>query len=154
MPKFGVTKTAALCAAAAFAAALGTASATPATPSGTHSAAQRYEDPVLVDCLWKPQERPADFMLACGDGNSRLTSLDWSRWDAKSAVAKGRNVVNDCEPYCAAGTFHSYPVVVRLDQPEPWKKHPQLRHYTRMTLTYTDDRPERLASVVTYPLGS
>lgn len=154
MLKFAVTRTVGLCAAAAFAAAMGTASATPATPSADHAAAHRSEDPVLVDCFWKPQERPADFILACGDGNSRLTSLDWSRWDANSAVAKGRNVVNDCEPYCAAGTFRSYQVVVRLDRPEPWKEHPQLQHYTRMTLTYTDDRPERLAAVVTYPLGN
>lgn len=134
---------------AALAAALGTASA---APSATHTANQRAKAPVLVDCFRHPQVRPADFLIACGDGNSRLSSLHWSRWDATSAEAKGVNVVNDCKPYCAAGRFHAYPVVVRLDHPQAWKKDPQRQHYTRMSLTYTDGRPDGFARVVTYPL--
>jgi hypothetical protein len=102
--------------------------------------------------LWHPQVRPADFLLACADGNSRLSSLHWSRWGPDAAVARGFNVVNDCKPYCAAGTFHSYPVVVRLDHPQPWKKHPQLQHYTQMSLVYTDGRPDGFGRVVNYPL--
>jgi hypothetical protein len=153
MPGFILTKAAALGAAALFAAAMGTASAPAAAPSApARTVAQKPADTVLVDCLWKPQVRPADFLLACGDGNSRLTSLRWSHWDADSAKARGRNVVNDCVPYCAEGTFHSYPVVVRLDRPERWDKQPDLRHYGRMTLTYTDGRPERLDRVETYAL--
>jgi hypothetical protein len=91
-------------------------------------------------------------MIACGDGNSRLTSLHWLSWNQNSAVGQGVNVVNDCKPYCAAGTFHSYPVVVRLDHSQPWKKHPQLRHYTQMSLVYTDAKPDGFAQAVTYPL--
>ncbi|MBN0042575.1 hypothetical protein JS756_00305 [Streptomyces actuosus] len=108
--------------------------------------------PVLVDCFWHAKVRPANFVLACGDGNSRLVSLHWSRWDTRSAVADGVNMVNDCKPYCAAGRFHAYAVVVRLDHPRTWKKDPHLRHYTRMTLTYKNAHPERLAQSVTYPL--
>jgi hypothetical protein len=107
---------------------------------------------VIVDCLWHPDVRPADFVIACGDGNSVLSSVHWSQWGADSAVAKAVNEVNDCKPYCAAGRFHSYPVVVRLDHPQPWKKDPQLRHYTRMSLTYTGGRPDGFGRVVTYPL--
>ncbi|MFF9275972.1 hypothetical protein [Streptomyces griseosporeus] len=110
--------------------------------------------PVLVDCLWHAQVRPADFVLACGDGNSRLVSLHWSRWDARAAVGEGVNMVNDCKPYCAAGRFHGYRVAVRLDKPLTWKKQPKLRQYTRMTLTFKDARPERLPQSVTYPLWS
>lgn len=137
----------ALGAAAALAAATAPASAT--VPAGARRAAP---PPVLVDCLWHPQVRPADFVLACGDGNSRLVSLHWSRWDAQAAVADGVNFVNDCKPYCAAGRFHGYAVVVRLDQPKTWEKHPDLRQYTRMTLTYQDAKPEQLPKSVTYPL--
>ena len=133
------------CAAALLAPAVGTSSAAP-------SAARPVPPPVIVDCFWHPDVRPADFMIACGDGNSRLASLHWSRWDASSARATGVNVVNDCKPYCAAGTFHSYPVVVRLDRAQPWKKHPQVQHYTRMSLVYTNGRPSGYARVTTYPL--
>ncbi|CCK25872.1 putative secreted protein [Streptomyces davaonensis JCM 4913] len=139
-----LTSAAALCAVAALAASAG---------AQTTQAVQRTEDPpVLVDCLWHPEVRPADFMLACADGNSRLASLHWSRWGERSARAEGVNWVNDCKPYCAAGRFHAYPVSVRLDRPEPWKKHPQLSHYSRITLTYTEGRPEGYAATVSYPL--
>ncbi|WP_406840321.1 hypothetical protein ACICHK_36750 [Streptomyces sp. AHU1] len=136
-------------AAAALAAVTGTASATPAA---SHPAKQRQASPVLVDCFWHPDVRPAEFILACGDGNSRLVSLHWSHWNQNSAVARGVNMVNDCKPYCAAGKFHAYPVVVTLDHPQPWKKKPQLQHYTRMTLIYTHDHPDGYAQKVSYPL--
>ena len=141
-----------LCAVALLTAGAGAASAAPVSPPTAHAVHQRVAHPVLVDCLWHPQEQPADFMLACGDGNSSLSSLHWSRWDRNSAVGKGLNVVNDCMPYCAVGKFHSYPVTVRLDHPEPWKKHPQQQHYTRMSLVYTNGRPDGSPRAVTYPL--
>lgn len=143
-----------LCAVASLAATLGTATAASpgAQTTPPRAAHHRAPDPVLVDCQGRPGVRPADFLLACGDGNSRLTSLEWKRWDATAAVAEGVNVVNDCRPYCAAGTFRSYPVVVRLDDAQSWEKRPDLRQYTRMTLTYTGDRPEGSARAVTYSL--
>ncbi|MEU3731394.1 hypothetical protein AB0E81_18500 [Streptomyces sp. NPDC033538] len=141
-----------LCAAAALAIPMGTASAAPSAEQPTQPPVQRTQDPVLVDCAWQPEVRPGSFLLACGDGNSRLVSLHWLRWDANAAVGRGTNAINDCDPYCAAGTFHSYPVTVRLDQPRTWEKDPGERHYTRMTLTYTDGRPDGSPRVVTYPL--
>ncbi|WUJ18519.1 hypothetical protein OHS70_33110 [Streptomyces sp. NBC_00390] len=133
-----------LCAAAALATAGVPASASAVSPSPAHV--------VAVDCFWKPQVRPADFLLACGDGNNRLTELQWSSWGPTSAVARGLDVVNDCQPYCAAGKFHSYPVTVRLDRPATWKKHPELQHFSRMQLTYTDSRPAHTEREVTYKL--
>jgi hypothetical protein len=149
-----MTKAAALCAAVVFVAAMGPASASPAdAPSAAVPAVtQPVGNTVLVDCFSQPRVRPADFILACGDGNSRLSSLRWTSWKAASAEAKGVNWVNDCDPYCAAGTFRSYPVVVRLDRPQSWKQDPQQQRYGRMTLIFTDDRPERLARTVTYTL--
>jgi hypothetical protein len=110
------------------------------------------QQPVFVDCLSKPQTRPQAFILACGDGNSRLSSLHWASWNGMSATAMGINLVNDCKPYCAAGTFRSYPVVVRLSDPEPWKKNPQLEHFTRLSLSFTGERPEGYQPVMTYSL--
>ncbi|MFG2881279.1 hypothetical protein ACGFYV_02965 [Streptomyces sp. NPDC048297] len=132
------------------------AASTPATasPSVPASApvAEPAPRPVLVDCAWARHVRPTDFILACGDGNSVLTHLNWTKWTDSGAVAEGMNAVNDCKPYCAAGTFHSYPVTVRLDRPEPWKKDPDVTHFTRMSLTYSDARPDGFTQVKTYPL--
>jgi hypothetical protein len=107
---------------------------------------------VLFDCTWHAQVRPTDFMLACGDGNSLLTSLKWSHWGTSTATATGTSVVNDCKPYCAAGKFRSYRVTVRLDRPEYWTKHQDRRHYSRITLTYPQGHPAAFHRVMTTPL--
>ena len=137
-----------LAAGALLTAAMTTASASPPSTAPKADPAK----PVLVDCFWNRHVRPADFILACGDGNSRLLGLHWSQWGRQAATAVGVNAVNDCKPYCAAGKFHSYRVTVRLDHPRPWKKHPDVEHYTRMSLTYEGARPEGFKQVMTYPL--
>lgn len=134
-----------LCAAAALAGALAPASASAGSPDEAQV--------VAVDCFSKGQIRPGDFLLACGDGNNRLTALQWSAWGRTSAVGSGLDAVNDCVPYCAAGTFRTYPVTVRLDRPEPWQSHPGLQRFTRLRLIYTNDTPPRLEQRdVTYKL--
>jgi hypothetical protein len=132
-----------LCAAAALAAPVGAASAAPATDGpgrqGTGQAA-------VLDCSARPEVRPGAFLLACGDGNSRLVSLQWASWGTRAAVGRGVNQVNDCVPYCAVGTFRSYPVTVRLGSPD------DCGHFTRISLTYTGDRPDGAPRTVSYPL--
>ncbi|MFI1722678.1 hypothetical protein [Streptomyces sp. NPDC020489] len=150
------TTTVTLFAVAALATAAGTAPAARSEPEpvrAAQSAQQRVGLPVLVDCLGHAQVRPSDFLLACGDGNSRLASLHWSRWGTGAARAEGVNWVNDCKPYCAVGRFHAYRVSVKLDRPQPWETRPQVSHYSRITLVYADDRPERVPRVVSYPLS-
>lgn len=140
--------------AAAVPAAVAAAPATTATATtATSGTAARQTRPVLVDCFGRPDVHPAAFILACGDGNSRLAKMRWTQWGPMSATAVGVNLVNDCKPYCAAGRFHAYAVTVRLDRPKPWKQQPQLQQYTRLTLTYTgSSRPEGFPRTVTYPL--
>nr|WP_031223960.1 hypothetical protein [Streptomyces roseochromogenus] len=149
-----VTGTAVILAAGALVTAAMTTAPASASPPTTASVAVRPERPrpVLVDCTWHKNVRPADFILACGDGNSRLDGLHWSQWGPHGATATGVNMVNDCKPYCAAGHFHAYPVTVRLDDPRPWKKQPRVQHYTLMSLTYTGARPEGFKPVMIYPL--
>ncbi|WP_370745830.1 hypothetical protein [Streptomyces sp. LUP30] len=143
-----------ICAALGLTATVGSAAAAPASsPPAAHPAvARQIRPPVLVDCFGHARVRPSRFILACGDGNSRLVSMHWYSWGARSARGAGVNVVNDCVPYCAAGRFHRYPVVVKLDRPQPWKKRPQVQHYSRITLFYPKDRPAHVGRVVTYPL--
>jgi len=129
MPRY-VTRTAlTLCAVASLAAP------TTTTP---------HPRPTLLDCAGHPQTRPTDYILACGDGNSRLTSLHWSSWTSQEAEGRGVNVVNDCVPYCAAGKFHGYGVRVRLHDVKAG-------HYTKVTLTFTAGRPDKAPQTVTYP---
>ncbi|MER7834819.1 hypothetical protein ABTY98_02635 [Streptomyces sp. NPDC096040] len=129
-------------------AAMTTASATPPTPA----APRATQHPVLVDCLWHQRFRPTDFILACGDGNSVLTGMHWTQWNDSTAVAQGVNAVNDCKPYCAAGTFREYKVTVRLDRPTAWTKHPNVQQFTRMSLIYAGAKPEGYTQVMNYPL--
>ncbi|MEW2620426.1 hypothetical protein [Streptomyces sp. NPDC048106] len=143
-----------LTAAALLTAGMTTASASPptATASPTATAPAARGDRVLVDCFSHRNVRPTDFILACGDGNSRLKGLRWTSWGADGATGTGTNWVNDCKPYCAAGAFHPYPVVIRLSGDTQWKKHPSFERYTRLSLTYTGARPEGFQQVMSYPL--
>lgn len=137
-----------LTAGALLTAAMTTASASPPTTATTATPTQ----PVLVDCFFHRNIRPDAFILACGDGNSRLTGLHWTEWGPDGAQAHGVNWVNDCKPYCAAGTFHSYPVVIRLSGEKPWQRHPYFARFTNISLTYTGARPDTFKQVMTYPL--
>ncbi len=107
--------------------------------------------PVYRNC-GKRVIRPRSIIVTCADAGYQLRSLKWKSWGGRTAVATGLAWVNDCKPYCAAGRFHSYRVLVRLDHPQPWKKHPQRQHYTRMVLVFPDGRPDGYDRVVSYPL--
>ena len=72
---------------------------------------------VWPTCTNAAAVRPARVTIACADANLYATGLRWSRWSAAGAVARGTGHVNDCTPYCAAGHFHTFPIVVRLSKP-------------------------------------
>ncbi|MFE7111228.1 hypothetical protein ACFU98_25030 [Streptomyces sp. NPDC057575] len=140
-----------LCAATALAAAIPVPASASASPRAT-TESRSSTHVVAVDCFSNPQVRPVDFLLACGDGNNRLIDIHWSHWGSESAAGRALDAVNDCDPYCAAGKFHTYPVIIRLDRPESWKAHPELRQFTRMQLVYTDGRPAYTERVMTHEL--
>ncbi|MGW2845737.1 hypothetical protein [Streptomyces sp. NPDC001274] len=144
-----------LCATAALATAISLpASASAAAPPSAAATAPSHETArvVAIDCSSNPQVRPGDFLLACGDGNNRLTNIHWSHWGPSSALGTALDNVNDCQPYCAAGTFHAYPVIVRLDGPESSRARPDVQRFTRITLVYTDGSPAATGRVMTQQL--
>ncbi|MEU9759080.1 hypothetical protein AB0D98_04660 [Streptomyces sp. NPDC047987] len=140
-----------LCAASALAVTAAPTTAPAATPARSSSQSPSARA-VAVDCFSHARIRPGDFLLACGDGNNRLVSLRWTQWGQASAEGTGLDAVNDCRPYCAAGTFHTYPVQVRLDRPANWKKHPGLQRFTRLRLVYTDGVPAHTDRVAYHTL--
>ena len=90
-----------------------------ATPSSRPSAASATPSAVRVleHVCDAYGYRPREILVACGDGNVRLERLRWATWTTTRAVATGVWEQNDCEPDCARGTFHDYPVRLTLSQP-------------------------------------
>ena len=123
----------------------GPASAAAASP-GSASAATRLftERTVVINCLGRTEVRPGSFTLACADGNDYLTGLSWTSWTPRLASGYGTQVVNDCLPYCAAGHFHSYPVLVVLWGRAALRGNSGTLRYTKITLIYTGARPKVL----------
>jgi hypothetical protein len=72
--------------------------------------------PVITGCSHRPQVRPHEIMIACGDGNFYVDHLAWTRWRVSGAMATGFAHQNDCTPDCAAGHFHSYRASVTLSR--------------------------------------
>jgi hypothetical protein len=97
--------------------------------------------PVVVNCLLRPQARPSWFVLTCADANDVLVHLHWVSWGSGAAFATGVEQINNCTPNCAAGRFINYPVLVDLWRPEPLSGHPGVRYFSRVTRVYTANRP-------------
>ena len=123
----------------------GPASAAAASPGSAPAATRLFtERTVVINCLGRTEVRPGSFTLACADGNDYLTGLSWTSWTPRLASGYGTQVVNDCLPYCAAGHFHSYPVLVVLWGRAALRGNPGTLRYTKITLIYTGARPKVL----------
>jgi hypothetical protein len=107
----------------------------------TQHSATYSEQTVMVNCLFKPQTRPSSFILTCADAGDVLAHLHWVSWGPTAAFATGIEQINDCTPYCAAGKFINYPVLVNLWRPEPLPGHPGTLYFSRVTRVYTNNRP-------------
>lgn len=125
---------------------LGGPASAAATSRGSAPAATSLftERTVVISCLGRPEVRPGRFTLACADGNDYLTGLSWTSWTPRLASGYGTQVLNDCLPYCAAGHFHSYPVLVVLWGSAALHGNPGTLRYTKITLIYTRARPKVL----------
>lgn len=121
-----------------------------ATPPAAHQ--MQPGRTVVLGCVGEPLKHPHTYLLACGDGNNYLTSLQWSQWGTPTAHAFGTDVANDCLPYCAAGTFHEYPAVVTLSGAEPWQGHPGVERYTQITVEYPGARPAGVQQLFSFNL--
>lgn len=61
--------------------------------------------------------KPTKVIVTCADANFRVRGITWSSWTAREARGSGTALVNDCEPNCAEGTFHRYPIRLRAYRP-------------------------------------
>jgi hypothetical protein len=81
------------------------------------SAAPRAAITRVLPCVGASEVRPGKYVLACGDGNFYVTSLRWVRWSASVGIARGVANLNDCQPTCADGRFHSTSAVIVFSDP-------------------------------------
>lgn len=87
-----------------------------ATIRGTSAEAALPHTYVAADCFHS-HYRPAKLLIACGDGNLYVTGIRWRYWNRVGAIGRGVGHFNDCEPYCAAGHFHTQPIALRAYRP-------------------------------------
>jgi hypothetical protein len=110
-----------------------------------------YRDFRIIDRCDYPSAEPRWIIIACGDGNLQLGKLSWNRWNKRAATARGNAYANDCDPYCAAGDFHAYPVKLRAYRARQLGRGHYT--YTRLRVTYLGRRPTGARRVLTYKAG-
>jgi hypothetical protein len=135
------------------------AGAATAHAAGAGAAAAAVKTPryVVLDCESRAQVKPGTYVLTCADAGIGLQNLRWTSWTPKLASGYGTEWENDCQPNCAAGHFHYYPVVAVLWGSGGVQGHPAERRYTEVTLIYPGARPPvyQLVNgkvVTTYPV--
>jgi hypothetical protein len=106
---------------------------------------------VTADCK-HTQYKPKGIVIACGDGNDRLTHLSWSKWTTTSATGKGNDEINSCTPSCAGGRFVSYPVSVTLSKPRHCAK-ARSKLFSQAKIQYTHQRPPHAQKSQTLPIA-
>jgi hypothetical protein len=78
--------------------------------------------------------------------------LTWSSWTSGAALGSGDDWINNCEPFCAAGSFSEHAVNIKLYRPREMLG---LSVFTRMTLHYTHGPdPVTHKTSQTFKLGS
>lgn len=85
-----------------------------ASSAASSPAAAGAANAVIHDCKQQSVARPAQFVLACGDGTTSLGSLKWSNWGDPTATATGVYETVVCSPSCAAGAERGFPATVSL----------------------------------------
>lgn len=99
----------------------------------------------------KLRVRPHVIVLTCADAGYSLRRLHWGRWGVHRAFGRGRAVVNDCIPFCAAGHFHRYRIRVKLGGGTV-RCHGH-RAFRRAKIRYVRRHPAGSAVVQRWPLG-
>jgi hypothetical protein len=86
------------------------------------------------------QYKPTAITIGCGDGNTFVDKLKWSRWTHTTASGKGTYAFNDCSPNCVSGHFKSFAAAVTLSGVKRCSKQKH-KVFTEMKLTFTGKRP-------------
>lgn len=120
-----------------------TAAGLAALPAGSAAARKHHRVYVPAHCTDEAY-KPAEVIVACGDGNLTVDGLSWRHWNRGRARATGTAHANDCKPACFDGTIHDYRVQVRLSRPHRCSSGPAKgkHQYTRLKLRFPGKRPD------------
>ena len=113
-------------------------------PAPAPAATPREKTEVIANCADRSVE-PRKVIATCGDGNVYATIASYGSWRRKQALGEGRLHMNDCDPSCAGGTFHSYRATFRLYRVVDTRKGPL---FTRLGVTYFQGGEEHEAHYV------
>ena len=105
--------------------------------------------PVVPTCVTRAAA-PKTWTLACADGNFYLTGLHWKNWGDAAATATGVAHANDCNPYCAAGHFHTYRIVAEVSRLRTCYGR---RQYLHLVVRYTADHRPGVSNPEVVDLG-
>ncbi|MEO9170920.1 MAG: hypothetical protein ABI282_09720 [Candidatus Baltobacteraceae bacterium] len=93
----------------------------------------------LPDCSGNPVVKPLEVVLTCADGGFTASKLRWTGWGSAFAAGVGIASVNDCKPYCAAGHFHTFTIVLLADGTQTCPNHETA--YARVTYAFIGPSP-------------
>jgi hypothetical protein len=104
-------------------------------------AASSTSQPLAINNCQGLKLKPQRITLSCGDGNTWLGKLKWSKWTNTQAVANGNYTANNCTPDCASGKTHSVAIKVTLSNPKtcPNQVNPAFKH---AVISYKGTRPK------------
>jgi hypothetical protein len=105
---------------------------------------------VFPDCQGKPHVKPADLVIACGDGNASVSGITWVGWGSSFTAGRGTAAINDCKPNCAAGHDHDYPVVVILTGRQTCRPSGKIA-YARLSLAFLDSGAHQAGGSLAFP---
>lgn len=96
---------------------------------------------VIADCVHRSIE-PRKIVATCADGGVYAVVRSYGSWRRAQALGEGRLHMNDCDPSCAEGTFHSYRATFRLSRVVGTSHGPL---FTRLGVTYIQGGEEHNA---------
>jgi hypothetical protein len=122
-------------------------------------AAHAAQPPRLPDCgsaIYGGKVEPVEWSSGCLGGSVNLGELSWSGWGSPEAVATGVNHQNTCDPDCARGEIHDYPVELRVRRIKRCASRlGAVPYYTRFTIvtTYPEGNPDGQPPGPSEPFG-
>jgi hypothetical protein len=69
-------------------------------------------DVAILGCRGNLQVEPEEVVACAADDGINVDHVKWTGWGEDPAYARGQAIVNTCDPYCAAGNYHLFRVVL------------------------------------------
>lgn len=119
--------------------------------AGAATPGPRAATQVIYNCQ-RPHYEPSVIIIACGDANTVLRHMRYTRWSHHSAAGTGVMYTNSCTPNCAAGQLIKTATRFKLERP---KRVDGQRRFSRLIAYYvhvSGQQRRQVFELVTRPL--